>query len=439
MNAFQEESGKCLTVVGLGKIGLPFAVQAASSGWKVIGCDVSQEVVDIVNSGHPHFLGEPGLANVLGPLVSSGKLHATTDTASSVAKSDVIVVIVPVIIDGAGSPDFRAIDAATSEVAKGLKAGAVVCYETTLPVGTTRNRFGKMLAEISKLKSGLDFHLAFSPERVSSGSILQNFSRYPKLVGGIDQESEFKAGAFYSSIFDFEERPELKTQNGVWMLGSSEAAELAKLAETTYRDVNIALANQFAIYAETIGVDIYSIIQACNSQPFSHIHEPGVSVGGHCIPVYPHLYLMGDPGATIVSAARAVNKQMPAHAVDLVERELGSIANAHVAVLGLSYRGGVKESAFSGTWDLVKEITARGGIPLVHDPLYSQEEIRNLGLTPFNLGALCDAAIVHTGHNEYQNLAPADLLGVRVVVDGRNITRDDLRNQIKTYVLGIGE
>jgi nucleotide sugar dehydrogenase len=162
-----------------------------------------------------------------------------------------------------------------------------------------------MLAEISKLKLGLDFHLAFSPERVSSGSILQNFSRYPKLVGGIDQESESKAGAFYSSIFDFEERPELKTQNGVWMMGSSEAAELAKLAETTYRDVNIALANQFAIYAETIGVNIYSIIQACNSQPFSHIHEPGVSVGGHCIPVYPHLYLMGDPGATIVSAARA--------------------------------------------------------------------------------------------------------------------------------------
>src|SRR6185295_15771309 len=136
-------------------------------------------------------------------------------------------------------------------------------------------------------------------------------------------------------------------------------------------DVNIGLANQFARYAATAGIDVYQVIEASNSQPYSHIHQPGIAVGGHCIPVYPRLYLSNDPDATIVRAAREANAGMPEHAVDLLEAEYGDLAGARVVVLGAAYRGGVKETAFSGVFPAVAALQARGAEVSVHDPLYT--------------------------------------------------------------------
>ena len=158
---------------------------------------------------------------------------------------------------------------------------------------------------------------------------------------------------FYEQVLTFDERPDLARGNGVWDLGSAEAAEMAKLAETTYRDVNIGLANQFALFAETAGIDVHQVIEASNSQPYSHIHQPGIAVGGHCIPVYPRLYLSGDPDATVVRAAREANAAMPGHVVARLAEHLGDLTGLRVAVLGASYRGGVKETAFSGVFDTV--------------------------------------------------------------------------------------
>src|SRR5262249_32287279 len=156
-------------------------------------------------------------------------------------------------------------------------------YETTLPVGTTRNRWAPMLEEGSGLTAGKDFFLVFSPERVLTGRVFADLRRYPKLVGGIDAESARHGVEFYQAVLDFDDRSDLNRANGVWDLGSAEASELAKLAETTYRDVNIGLANQFARFADTVGVDVTKVIEACNTQPYSHIHSPGIAVGGHCI------------------------------------------------------------------------------------------------------------------------------------------------------------
>lgn len=427
-----------ITVVGLGKIGLPLAVQYARKGHLVFGVDINSETVALVNSATEPFPEEIGLAEYLLETVSSGALTATTDTARAVGDSEVVVVAVPLFVDKNSTPDFSAMDAATKSIGLGLKLGTLVAFETTLPVGTTRNRLVPILESESGLTAGKDFYVVFSPERVFTGRVFADLRRYPKLVGGINQESEERGRKFYESVLDFDDRPDLDKPNGVWTLGSSEAAELAKLAETTYRDVNIALANQFALHAEQIGVDIYPVIEACNSQSFSHIHQPGVSVGGHCIPVYPHLYLAGDPEATVVSAAREANLRMPIRAVEIVERELGTLVNKKVAILGLSYRGGVKESAFSGAWDLVREIRARGGVPLVHDGYYSEEELTNLGLVEYELGSPCDGAIVHTAHAEYMNLVSSDLPGAKVVFDGRNITTKSLREAIRIRVIGVG-
>ncbi len=195
---------------------------------------------------------------------------------------------------------------------------------------------------------------------------------------------------------------------------------MAKLAETTYRDVNIGLANQFARFADQHGIDVHAVIDACNSQPFSHIHRPGIAVGGHCIPVYPRFYLWNDPQATVVRAAREANAAMPAYAVSLLETAHGPLAGQRVAVLGAAYRGGVKETAFSGVFDTVAALRQHGAIPLVEDPMYDDAELTALGFEPYRVGEPVDAAIIQADHAEYRLLGAADL-PARTIVDGRRV------------------
>jgi nucleotide sugar dehydrogenase len=410
-----------IAVVALGKIGLPLAVQFATKGNHVTGCDVNQGTVDLVNLGKEPFPGENDLAAKLSQVVASGALVATTDTTKAVAQADAVVIVVPLFVDDNGVPDFGWMDAATSAVAQGLKPGTLVSYETTLPVGTTRQRFTPKLEELSGLKAGKDFFVVFSPERVFTGRVFADLRKYPKLVGGIDSASAAHGVAFYEAVLDFDERPDLNRANGVWDLGSAEASEMAKLAETTYRDVNIGLANQFARFAEGVGIDVQQVIAASNSQPFSHIHQPGIAVGGHCIPIYPRFYLWNDPEATVVRAAREANAQMPEHAVDLLEEEMQSLAGKRIAVLGASYRGGVKETAFSGVFPVVNALEARGAKVLVQDPMYSDDELRGLGFAPYRLGEKIDGAIIQADHAEYRTLKSADLPGAGAIVDGRRV------------------
>ena len=408
-----------IAVVALGKIGLPLAVQFANKGHHVIGCDVNQNTVDLINAGTEPFPGEAHLAQYLKQVVGSGHLVATTDTKSAVAQSNVVVVVVPLFVDEEGVPDFGWMDAATKNIAEGLKPGTLVSYETTLPVGTTRKRFGPAIEEISGLKAGVDFHLVFSPERVLTGRVFADLRKYPKLVGGVDEASAQAGVKFYEEVLDFDDRPDLSQANGVWDLGSSEASEMAKLAETTYRDVNIGLANQFAIFAETANIDINKVIAASNSQPFSHIHLPGIAVGGHCIPIYPRFYLWNHPEATVVRAAREANAAMPAHAVSILKTALGSLVGKKVAVLGISYRGGVKESAFSGVFPTVGALISEGAKVFVHDPMYTNAEINQLGFAPYALGQPVDGVVLQADHAEYKALTSASFPGVDAVVDGR--------------------
>ena len=427
-----------ITVVALGKIGLPLAVQFASRGHEVVGADVSAGVVDLVNRGVEPFPGETDLGAKLAEAVAAGRLSATTDTSAAVAASDAVVVVVPLFVDGDGVPDFAMMDAATASIAAGLRPGTLVSYETTLPVGTTRHRFRPALETGSGLTSGRDFDLVFSPERVLTGRVFADLRRYPKLVGGLDEAGAAKACAFYEAVLEFDERPDLDRPNGVWDLGSAEAAEMAKLAETTYRDVNIGLANQFARFADRHGIDVHQVIAASNSQPYSHIHRPGIAVGGHCIPVYPRLYLFNDPDATVVRAARQANAEMPAYAVGMLEGAHGDLHGVTVAVLGASYRGGVKETAFSGVFGIVDALRARGARPVVHDPMYTDSELARLGFEAFHLGDSATAAVLHTDHAEYRALAPKDLPGVRTIVDGRHVLHPADWPEVTVRVIGVG-
>ncbi|MFF2493073.1 nucleotide sugar dehydrogenase [Agromyces sp. NPDC058064] len=412
-----------IAVVALGKIGLPLAVQFADSGHEVIGVDVNADAVASINAGIEPFPGEAELQEKLSALVPAGRLRATTDYSEAIPQADAVVIVVPLFVDDTTwEPDFGWMDAATRSLAEHLTPGTLVSYETTLPVGTTRGRWKPMIEEISGLVEGEDFHVVFSPERVLTGRVFADLRKYPKLIGSLSDEGTRRAREFYEAVLQFDERDDLPQPNGVWDLGSAEASEMAKLAETTYRDVNIGLANQFALFAAANGIDVYRVIEACNSQPYSHIHRPGIAVGGHCIPVYPRLYLATDPDADIVRTARVLNASMPERMVAKAESVLGSLEGLRTVVLGAAYRGGVKETAFSGVFPTVEALRARGAVVTVHDPLYSDDELVAMGFAPHTLGADVDLAIIQTDHAVYRVLAPGQLPGVRLLVDGRNAT-----------------
>jgi nucleotide sugar dehydrogenase len=425
------------SVVGLGKIGLPLAVQFAQKMDYVYGIDTNNLVVDQVNRGIEPFPGEDDLGIRLVEVIKDNKFLAVNSYSEAIRSSQVVVIVVPLYIDKDMNPDFKTIDSATASVGKYIQPGTLISFETTLPVGSTRLRLTPILERESGLKVGKDFFVVFSPERVLSGRIFSDLRKYPKLVGGVDSRSTQLGIEFYESVLDFDSRPDLSKNNGVWDMHTSEAAELTKLAETTYRDVNIALANQFALFAENNKMNIYEVIEAANSQSFSHIHNPGIAVGGHCIPVYPHLYLYRDPAATVISAARSSNSDMPSNVIARMKKHFGDLKGKNIVVLGACYRGGVKETAFSGVFDLYKNLIDEGAVPTVHDSLFSDDELIAIGLNPFQPKSNVDFAIVQADHSEYRTWTSRNLPGLQGIVDGRNILNPSLWSDVKILKLGV--
>lgn len=427
-----------IAVVSLGKIGLPLAVQFADSGHNVIGVDIDEQTVDSVNRGMEPFPGEDRLQHKLTEVAKTGQLRATSSYAEAIPGAEVVVIAAPLFVDDdTDEPDFSQMDVLTKTLAEHLTSNTLISYETTLPVGTTRGRWKPLIEAVSGLKEGIDFHLVHSAERLFLGRIFEDLRQYPKLIGALSDEGARLARKFYEAVLQFDDRPDLEHPNGVWDLGSAEASEMAKLAETTYRDVNIGLANQFGVYAAANGIDVHQVIEACNSQPFSHIHRPGISVGGLCIPNHPRLYLSTDPEADIVRTARAFNasmlKRLASRAADL----LGSLTGMKAVVLGAAYRGGVKETTFSGVFPIVEALQDRGAEVFVHDPLYNDKELCSLGFVPYERGSKLDLAILHTDHDEYRALSPQQLPGVKLLVDGRAITDSTLWAGTPRLVIGM--
>jgi nucleotide sugar dehydrogenase len=422
-----------VTVVGLGKIGVPLAVQFASKGATAIGYDVDAARVDEINAGRNPFAGEARLDELMPKLAASRALRATCDARAAIADAEAVVLIVPVDIDEHRQPDFAALDAAVEAIAPHLKRDALVIVETTVPVGTTRERVGGRLASATRMTPGTDFALAFSPERVSSGRVLRDLATYPKIVGGIDERSTERAAAFYRAMLDAE----------VTAVRDAETAEFSKLIETTYRDVNIALANEFARIADRariaggVGVDVQQAIAAANSQPYSHVHQPGPGVGGHCIPVYP--YFLADEGTELINASRRINDGMARYTAERLADALGTLAGATVVVLGLAYRADVKESRHSSAFALADALSSLGATVYVHDPLFTDDEVRAHGLVPPPSWPLpCVALVVQAWHAAYASLDLRAFAGLRAVLDGRAALDPAAVSKAGVMYVGIG-
>jgi nucleotide sugar dehydrogenase len=388
--------------------------------------------VDAVNRGESPHDDEPALLEGVPRLAAAGLLRATRDDAEGVRGTAAVVVIVPVVVDERREIDFGPIDAATRDIARGLQPGTLVVYETTLPVGTTRDRFGPMLEQGSGLALDRDFFLAFSPERVLVGRVLLDLRRYPKIVGGTSEESTRRAVAFYEAVLD--------PGTEVRAVANAETAEMTKLAETTYRDVNIALANEYARYAAARGIDVTEVIAAANSQPYSHIHAPGVGVGGHCIPVYPHFLFNGEPDLRLPPLARQINEGMGGWAVDRLRERIGPLDGLPVLVLGVAYRADVREDAFSSAFRLRDELLAAGARVYGHDPYFSADHLRELGFEPWQPDdpAPVRAAVLQAGHEAYRSFDFAAIPGLEVVLDGRNALEREAVTAAGVAYLGVG-
>jgi nucleotide sugar dehydrogenase len=397
-------------VVGAGKMGLPVAAVLASRGARVVVSDVNERVVAQINAGSSP-VDEPGVTDLVAQMVRAGRLRATVDTGAAAAQSDVVILLVPVLLTSNDEPDLAVIRGVASTLATSIRPGTMVIVETTVPIGETR-RLGALI-EAGGLRADEDFDLVFSPERVKSQLVLRNLQVNPKVVGGGTAAAADRAAAFYRRYLGAP----------VEVVGSLETAEFVKLAGMIYRDVNIALANELAAYAEQFPIEFERARAAANTDGEAALLEPGIGVGGHCTPVYPH-FVIGDAEAReaptrLTALGRAINALQPERALERIEEVMGPLRGRRVALLGLGFRPGVKEDTMSPTRPLVAGLRARGAEAVVLDPLYTTDELEALGLPTGDLAPI-DIAILVTAHPAFRGILPElAAAGCRLVYDGR--------------------
>jgi nucleotide sugar dehydrogenase len=422
-----------VAVIGAGKMGLPLAAQFANRGADVVACDVNEAIVDALNQGRSP-IDEPGVAELVAEAHAARRLRATTDTARAVGDREVVVVIVPAILTHERDVDASILVSVCETLAGAMRSGAMVCFETTMPVGGTRRILLPVLESRGK-RAGVDFDLVFSPERVKSQHVLARLTTNPKIVGGFNPKAAARAERFYAEYLGAP----------VMNVGTMEAAEMVKLAGMVYRDVNIALANELSHYAEATGVDLTRLFSAINSDGESAMLQPGLGVGGHCTPVYPHFYIRDAArrgvGSDLAFHARRINDAQVAHGLDRLEASWKRVAGRRVTILGLAFRPDVKEHIYSPAFALRQLLGSRNADVTLHDPLYTPQEIARHGFVPCeSLESGAEALILNTAHAAYRAL-PLERLakgGVEAILDGRNALDPEAVRAAGIVHVGIG-
>jgi UDP-N-acetyl-D-mannosaminuronic acid dehydrogenase len=407
-----------LVVVGMGYVGIPVACAFASKGLDVVGIDIVKEKVEKLNHGELPLSGEePGLPDLLKKVVEDGKLKASLDFSECQSAQSIIICVETPLHPMTKKPDTRAIESAISAVGKNLERGTLVSIESTIAPLTTNNVIIPILEKESRLKAGKDFHLVHCPERLMAGRLLYNLEKYDRVIGGIDRESTEMARKLYGVIC-----------KGALHFTDCLTAEVVKTTENTYRDVQIAFANEIALICHELGINAYEVRKLVNTCPFRDMHAPGPGVGGHCIPKDPLLLLSSIEkyDSKIIKSARVLNDSMPLHVLDLIEDALSEVRleleNSVVALLGLAYLENTGDTRNSPSIVVWKELERRGAKARFHDPYASFEGIGvSRSLDDVLKGA--DCAVLLTPHKEYGKLdfgAMGKLMKNRTFIDCSN-------------------
>jgi nucleotide sugar dehydrogenase len=432
-----------ISVLGLGWMGLPTACLFCEAGAQVIGVDVDLRIVELLNAGYCH-INEPGLQDILNTHLGQ-RITFTTDARQAAAQSDIIIIVVPTGVDDMLRPNYAAVEKACKEIGLTMKHGCMVILESTVGPGVTELMVKHVLETRSGYKAGDDFGLAYSPIRAMAGQVLQDIQTYPKIVGGIDERSTNVATVILSRI----------TTEPIIRVSNMKTAEIVKLFENVYRDVNIALASELAVFCEKAGLDFFEVKKAATTQPHCHLHVPRIGVGGHCIPYNPY-FLIAQAEAisvnlTLVKNARKINDWTPYHIVELIGDGLRDcnkrLKNSKIAVLGITYRDNVKETRNSPALTIIETLTKEGAKVRVYDPFFSAEEIEQLGFygteSVERAVSDVDCILVAVGHEQFKQLQIETLARLvqkpACIVDGwRIFEAEDARiNDIQYYGVGL--
>lgn len=385
-----------IQIFGMGYIGLPTAAVMARAGFRVLGVDVLERVVNTINGGSIH-ISEVGLEDVVRDGITSGLLSASTQPQSS----EVHIIAVPTPINQDKSPDISFVVSATRAICSVLKKGDLVILESTVPPFTCEGTIRPLIKEITGLEDITDYSLVHCPERVIPGKILHELVYNDRIIGGTDERATDRASVIYGS---FVKGSILKT--------SATAAELCKLMENTYRDVNIALANEFESISNTLGVDVFEAISLANHHPRVNIHTPSIGVGGHCIPVDPWFIVSSAPSQSrIIKLARMINDEKPL----VVAQRIRDISERNgfksIAILGLAYKPNVDDIRDSPSFEILKVLGGYQNLTVYSaDPLIEGEYIRNKKIdgirfiTTDEAVELADAVFILVGHSVFDAL-----------------------------------
>lgn len=396
-------------VVGLGYIGLPTATLAAIAGHEVTGVDTNPAVVRALNEGVPH-IHEPGLADLVRDAVADGRLKAS----EKVVQADVYIVAVPTPIKGDKTADLSFVEQASLSITPYLHEGSLFIVESTIPPGCTDDTIIPILEE-SDLIAGRDFYVAHCPERVIPGRVVYELVNNDRIIGGFTSESAQAAKSFYSTF----------VKGSIYTTGLKEA-ELTKLAENAYRDVNIAFANELALICEKLGIDVWEVVRMANRHPRVSILNPGPGVGGHCIAVDPWFLVETCPDETrLISAARKVNDNRPERIAGIVASEVSKtkVERPVVVCLGLTYKADVCDLRGSPSMAVVSSLVQQGYEVRVCDPYANGESpYKCLPIREAAMGA--DAVVLLVDHKEYLSLdmnALAGLMRHRIFIDTKGV------------------
>ncbi|WP_040196672.1 nucleotide sugar dehydrogenase [Candidatus Soleaferrea massiliensis] len=409
-------------VVGLGYVGLPLAVEKAKAGFKTIGFDVQEKKVSMVNAGH-NYIGDVVDRELKG-IVEDGMLCATTDFRS-IHEADFIAICVPTPLDEYQQPDIRFVRDSAMTVSRFLKRGSMVVLESTTYPGTTEELIRPILEQGSGLICGEDFYLGFSPERVDPGNLIYHTKNTPKVVGGIGKDATEVIAAMYRAVLD----------GSVLEVSSPAVAEMEKILENTYRNINIGLSNEMAIICEKMGINVWEVIDAAKTKPYGfQAFYPGPGLGGHCIPLDPY-YLTWkarefDYHTKLIETSGEINNYMPQYVVERCGRILNgdriALNGARVLVMGVAYKQDIDDYRESPALKVIENFEHAGSLVDFYDPYIDEYWYKgncHQGLEQISAGILSeyDLVVITTAHSivDYELVAQ----NARHIFDTKNVTK----------------
>lgn len=417
-----------ICVLGLGYIGLPTASMFAQAGLRVVGVDIKEDVITMLKRGELHIY-EPGLEKVVRQATASQNLSFSTHPE----EADAYIIAVPTPFYGEKKADMRFVMSAVEAITPFLRSGNLVILESTSPPRTTLG-LSDFILQKTGLQAGKDFFLAYSPERVLPGQILQELVENARVIGGITPESALAGSNLYKAFV-----------RGQIVLTDATTAEMVKLMENTYRDVNIAIANEFSRLADRFGVNVWQAIQIANLHPRVKILNPGPGVGGHCISVDPWFFVEAAPDLSqLIYMARKVNDTQPGFVLDGLKQCLGSLSGKKIAALGLAYKPDVDDLRESPAVETVHLLAKAGASVIAYEP-FKLDGVEGVDSVPALDMAIAnaDAILILVAHSQFRSLLPdhvAKISSARIIFDSVNILAAEWHTSpdFSVYLLGNG-